>query len=37
MQRSNEAMILRWQYKKNPYISVISIAKPENFVVFAYK
>jgi hypothetical protein len=33
MQRSDEAMIC---VGKNSYISVISIAKPKNFVVFAF-
>jgi hypothetical protein len=34
MHRSDEAMIFIGNFKKNLYISVISVAKPLNFVVF---
>jgi hypothetical protein len=36
MQRSNEAMIFVGSLKKNPYISLFSVAKPKNFVIFAF-
>jgi hypothetical protein len=36
MQRSNEAMICFASLKKNRYISVFSVAKPRNCVVFAF-
>ncbi len=35
MLRSDEAIIFIGNFDKNSYISVISIAKPKNFVVFA--
>jgi hemolysin-activating ACP:hemolysin acyltransferase len=36
MQRSDEAMIFFASLKKNRYISVFSVTKPKNFVVFAF-
>ncbi len=36
MHRSDEVMIFIGNFNKNLYISVISIAKPKNFVVFAF-
>jgi hypothetical protein len=36
MHRSHEVMIFIGNFNKNLYISVISIAKPKNFVVFSY-
>ncbi len=36
MQRINEAMICVGNFFLNPYISVISVAKLKNFVVFAF-
>ncbi len=35
-QRSEEAMIFFASYKKNCYISVFSVTKPKNFIVFAF-
>ncbi len=35
MHRSNEAMVFIGNVNKNPFVSVISVAKPKNFVVFA--
>jgi hypothetical protein len=36
MHRNDEAMIFIGNFNKNPYISIISAAKPKNCVVFAY-
>jgi hypothetical protein len=36
MHRSNEAMIFIGNFNKNSYISVISVAKLKNLIVFAY-
>ncbi len=36
MQRSDEAMIFIGNFKKNYFISLISIAKPKGHVVFAF-
>ncbi len=34
--RSNEAMACIDNFKKNSYISVVSVAKPKNIIVFAF-
>jgi hypothetical protein len=36
MHRSDEALIYIGNLKNNSYIFVISVAKPKNFVVFAF-
>jgi hypothetical protein len=36
MQRNDESMICIGNLKKHSYISIISLAKPKNFIVFAF-
>jgi hypothetical protein len=36
MHRNDEAMIFIGNFNENSYISIISIAKPKNFVVYAF-